>query len=107
MTYRAGVIALLAIAVLIVAQPLGVFSHFVHDHLGEHSHAAHDGVAIHPGDADAADHDADHHHVWTTAAATVETPRVSQPHVIAALGLFEDTPWPSATPFPPFSPPRA
>ncbi len=107
MTYRAGVVALLAIAMLIATQPLGVFWHFIHDHLDEHSHAAHDGVAVHLGDADAADHDADHHHVWMTPAATVETPQVSQPHMIAALGPFEDTPWPSAAPFPPFSPPRA
>jgi hypothetical protein len=37
MSYRAGVIALLAIAMLIAVQRLGGFWHFVHDHLGEHS----------------------------------------------------------------------
>jgi hypothetical protein len=107
MTYRAGVVTLLAIAMLIATQPLGVFWHFVHDHLGEHSHAAHDGVAIHLGDADAADHDADHQHVWMIPAATAETPHVSQLHVVAVLGAFEDIPLPSRAPFPPFSPPRA
>ena len=108
MTYRAGLVALLAIAMLIATQPLGVFWHFVHDHLGEHSDATFiDGVAIDLGDADAADHDADHHHMWMTPAATIETPQVSKPRVIAALGLFEEALSPSAAPLPPFSPPRA
>ena len=107
MTYRSGLVALLAIAMLIATQPLGVFWHFVHDHLGEHSHDGHHGVAIDSGEADAADHDADHHHVWMTPAATIETSRVSEPRVIAALGLFEEALSPSAAPLPPFSPPRA
>jgi hypothetical protein len=107
MSYRAGVVALLAIATLIATQPLGVFWHFVHDHLGEYSHAAHDSAALHLGDADAADHDADHHHIWMTPAATVEPPQISQPRMTTAISVFEDASWPSATPFPPFSPPRA
>jgi hypothetical protein len=104
---RAGVVALLAIALLLATQPHGVFWHFVHDHLSEHSHAAHDGLAIHFGEADASDHDADHCDVWMIPAATVVAPSVFQPHAIAVVGIVEDTRWPSAAPFPPFSPPRA
>lgn len=105
--YRAGVVALLAIATLIATQPLGVFSHLVHDHLDGQSHLAHVGVAIHDGHADTPDRDADHCHVWMTPAAAVVAPQVCQPQAIAAVGPSEDTRWPSAAPFPPFSPPRA
>jgi hypothetical protein len=101
------VIALLAIAMLMATQPLGVLSHVVHDHLADHAQAPHDGVAIHLDDADHGDHDAGHAHVWTTPAATVEPSYVSQLSVTAAVGAIADLRWPSASPFPPFSPPRA
>jgi len=105
--YRFGVIALLLIAALVVVQPLGVFGHVVHDHLGEHSTTAHDGLAVHLADADALDHDADHCHMWLTPADAAVMPHVHQPQAIAAMGRFEDVPLPSAPQFPPFSPPRA
>jgi len=105
--YRAGFLAFLVIAMFIVIQPLGVFWHFVHDHPGEHSDAAHDGVVVHRGDADASDHEADHSHVWTMPAAAAVVPQVRQPHVIAAMRLIEDTPLRSASPLPPFPPPRS
>lgn len=107
MTCRDGAIALLVIAMLLATQPQGVFWHFIHDHLSEHSHGAHDGIGIHLGDADASDHDTDHCHLWVIQAAAVVAPGVCQPHAIAGVRISEDTHWPSAAPFPPFSPPRA
>jgi hypothetical protein len=98
---------LLVIAALVVVQPLGVFWHFVHDHLGEHSATAHDGLTVHLADADDPDHDADHCHMWLTPADAAVMPRVRRPQAIAAMGLFEDVPLPSVPQFPPFSPPRA
>jgi hypothetical protein len=58
-------------------------------------------------DAHTAEHDADHSHAWTTPGAAIMKVRISQPEVITLLDVFEDVPWPSAAPFPPFSPPRA
>src|SRR5438552_7488592 len=104
---HATLLAVLAIALLIVVQPLGVFWHFIEDHVDGHSHAGHDGIAIHVADADAPHHEADHGHVWMPPAASVVATRMGRPHPIAALRPFEDVPRPSAAPFPPFSPPRA
>ncbi len=83
-----------------------MFWYFVVDHPAEHSHDGHYPLALHAGDSDAADHEADHGHVWTISGATVVTPRVSRPRPIAALKILEDTAQPSLAPFPPFSPPR-
>ena len=105
--YRVGLLALLVIVALVVVQPLGVFWHFVHDHLGEHSGTPHDGLAVHLADDDAPDHDADHCHMWMTPADAAITPQVCQPQAVAGAGLFENAPLPSAPQFPPFSPPRA
>jgi hypothetical protein len=96
---------LVAIVMLIAAQPVGVLWHFAHDHVGDHSHD--DVAGLHVADTDATDHEADHGHLWTIAAAAVIAPRVSQPHPIAELDLVEDLSQPSRAPFPPFSPPRA
>ena len=106
-THWASVIVLLAIVMLIAAQPVGVLWHFAHDHVGDHAHEGHDVAGLHVADTDAYDHEADHGHLWTIAAAAVVAPRLSQPHPIAALQLVEDVSQPSRTPFPPFSPPRA
>jgi hypothetical protein len=105
--YRVGLVALLVIVGLVVVQPLGVFWHFVHDHLGEHSRTTHDGLAVHVTDDDAPDHDTDHCHMWMTPADAAVTPQVRQPKAVATAGLFKDAPLPSAPQFPPFSPPRA
>jgi len=104
---RVGILVLLVVATLIVVQPLGVFWHFVHDHLGEHSGVTHVAAAIHLEDADAPDHGADHCHVWMTPADTVILPGVDRPHVVAVVTVFEHVSGPTAPLFPPFSPPRA
>ena len=103
--FRAGLLTV--VAIIIAIQPLGVLAHFVHDHHDDHSHVTPDGLAIHLDDAHAADHDADHFHEWTTPGAAVVKAGISQPQLVAALDVFEDVSWPSAAPFPPFSPPRA
>jgi hypothetical protein len=106
-TRRATLLALLAIALLIAAQPLGVLWHFVEDHHDGHPHGADDVVALHTPDADAPHHEADHGHLWMPPAASVVALRVSQPQPLAALRPLGDLPPASAAPFPPFSPPRA
>lgn len=99
--------ALLAIVALIATQPLASLGHIVHDHLGEHAHAAH-ATATHLESEEAVDHDVeDHHHVWITAAVTLQVAQLTKPQVIAAAGVLPDRSCPSAAPLPPFSPPRA
>jgi hypothetical protein len=100
-------IVALAIAMLIATQPLGILSHVTHDHFGEDAHAAHSGIDVHLGDSDVIDYDADHHHVLITAAAPLEAPQLSRPRDVAAVAVPPAVSWLSATPFPPFSPPRA
>src|SRR5262249_45225541 len=102
----AAVLVVLAIAMLISAQPIGVLWHVAHDHL-EHSDALPGAVTVHVENADIADHDADHGHVWTIPAAAVVGPCLSEPQAIAALTPLEDLSQPAPALFPPFSPPRA
>jgi hypothetical protein len=96
----------LAIAMLIVAQPVGVFWHYAHEHL-DHFHGSTDAVAVDVGTSDVTDHEADHSHMWTIPAAAVFAPSVSEPPTIAALVPLEDLSKSSPAPFPPFPPPRA
>jgi len=104
---RVSVVALLVIATLVLVQPVGVFLHFVDDHLGEHSRTAHDGLTVHLADGDAPGHDADHCHMWMTPADAAVMPRVQRPHAVTVLAVFEPVSRPTAPLFPPFSPPRA
>jgi hypothetical protein len=106
-SHWASLIVLLAIVMLIAAQPVGVLWHFAHDHVGDHADDGHDVAGVHAADTDADDHEADHGHLWSIAAAAVVPPRLSQPQPIAALQLVEAGSQPSRAPFPPFSPPRA
>jgi hypothetical protein len=104
--YQVGVLRWVLIAALVAIQPLGVFEHVVHDHLGDHSHFAHEAVA-HPGDLAAPEHDADHGHVWMTPAVVLVTPLLGHPQGFRAGLVADDVPPASAAPQPPFSPPRA
>ena len=104
---RASVIALVAVAILIATQPLGVFAHVLHGHLHEHDHDAHHGDGAGLGEFEVPDHDADHSHAWMTPAGTVIIPCLVQPDIVAAAPVSEDCSQPSPALLPPYSPPRA
>lgn len=109
MVRPAGIILVAALAISIVAPPLGTFWHVAHEHLGHQRHEGQDNLVTvqHDDVLPAPDHAADRRHAWTSPAAPLATAELHEPRLSAALEPDAGASWPSAPPLPPFAPPRA
>jgi len=107
--HRMGIImTVLITTTLVVIGPLGLLSHFVHDHIDPGMvGVAPDGTVAHVENADSPGHDSHHWHFWMVPGDSANGPEVGQSSAATRVMVVDDVWGPTVPPFPPFSPPRA
>jgi hypothetical protein len=102
----AAALASFVLVVLVVAEPAGVFCHFIHEHAAAHRHHAGSHGVLGAGGDTSPDLD-DHWHTLMPPGHLLDTSLISAPQTTVDQLPPEVTGQPLTAPFLPYSPPRA